>query len=220
MAIDNVDYQIHRFDSKFKHINYEVQKEISKKKVLQQTLNKKQKQKKDLQQQQENAVFARELLLKATDSARENGKKLLEETTTHIVQMVFGKGYEIKIELAERANQPIANVYFKKMIGTKENLINVNNEGGGLRDIVSLSFFIAVSEIVGNNRAIIALDEPTPGVSVGHAEDTAKAIVELTKYANKQALIITHEREYLPNLIDKVYYVEQSADGVSKVEEL
>ena len=35
-------------------------------------------------------------------------------------------------------------------------------------------------------------------------------------YADRQAIIITHERNYLPSLIDTVYLVEQNDKGISK----
>ena len=47
-----------------------------------------------------------------------------------------------------------------------------------------------------------------------------EAISILTEYLGKASLIITHEREYLPNLIEHVYYVEQGVDGISRVTEL
>lgn len=168
-------------------------------------------------------MLARDLLERATDTAREKGCKILTDTATSIVQMVFGSNYELKIKLAVRADVPVADVYFKKQIAHHDQLINIDNDGGGLRDIVSLAFFISIASIVSrnnNNGAIIALDEPTPAVSVGYAEETAKAITALLNYAHKQAIIITHEREFLPQMIDKVYYVEQGVDGVSKATEL
>lgn len=168
-------------------------------------------------------MLARDLLEKATDTAREKGCKILTDTATSIVQMVFGANYELKITLSVRAEVPVADVYFKKQIAHKNQLINIDNDGGGLRDIVSLAFFISIASVVSrnnNNGAIIALDEPTPAVSAGYAEETAKAITALLNYAHKQAIIITHEREYLPQMIDKVYYIEQGVDGVSKATEL
>lgn len=178
---------------------------------------------KDAETNMYDATAARDLLEKATTSAQESGKLLLEETTTKIVQMVFGPAYEIEIGFKVKGNVPVADVYFKKKINHNYELINVENEGGGLRDIVSIAFFVAIGKILGkenDNKALLTLDEPTPAVSSGNAEYTAEAIQTLMESANKQSLIITHEREYLPNLIDNVYYVEQSADGVSNAERL
>lgn len=199
----------------------EVQAEVAKKNLLTQTLAQKREQVTQLAKDVEEAIIARELLSKATESAREDGKRILESAVTEIVQMVFGPQYEIEIVLATRANNPVADVYIKKRIGTSYELINVSNEGGGLRDVVSLAFFVAVTRLVGgDNGALITFDEPTKAVSKGKSEQVAEAIATLTDYIKKQSIIITHEREFLPNLVENVYFVEQGVDGVSKAEEL
>lgn len=208
-------------DISLKSKRKQIYTDIGRKNELEKSLFNNKKELAKLDVDQKNTLIARDLLEKATQSAREKGKEVLESAATNIVQMVFGDQYQIKIELDVKAGSPTANVLVEKRISQNYELINVENEGGGLRDIISLSFFIAVSQLVGkDNGAILTLDEPTPAVSIGHAESTAEAIAALMDYAGKQSLIITHEREYLPNLIDHVYYVEQSADGVSKAVEL
>lgn len=198
-----------------------IRSEKARRDMLATTLGQKQATKVRLEQGVEDAIIARELLSKATESAREDGKKILEAAVTEIIQMVFDSNYEIEIVLATKANNPVADVYVKKRIGHNTELINVEHEGGGLRDVISLAFFVAVSRLVGGeNGAFITFDEPTKAVSKGKAESVALAFERLTSYLNKQSIIITHEREYLPNLVQNVYLVEQGADGISKVEEL
>lgn len=193
----------------------------AKKDLLEATLTQKTEHLAQLNTDVEKAIIARELLSKATESAREDGKKILEAAVTEIVQMVFDSNYEVEIVLSTRANNPAADVYIKKKIGANHELINVENEGGGLRDVISLAFFVAVTRLVGgDNGAFITFDEPTKAVSKGKAESVAMAFERLTSYLNKQSIIITHEREYLPNLVQNVYLVEQGPDGISKAEEL
>lgn len=196
---------------------------VATKKMLTKQLEQQTTELKKIERNTKDVMLARDLLEKATDTAREKGCQILTDSATAIVRMVFGSNYELKIKLGVRADVPVADVYFKKQIAHHDQLINIDNDGGGLRDIVSLAFFISIASVVArnnNNGAIIALDEPTPAVSSGYAEETAKAITALLEYANKQAIIITHEREYLPQMIDKVYYIEQGVDGISKATEL
>lgn len=175
----------------------------------------------ELSKQVEEIMIASGLLEKSTLTARESGKLLLEQTVSNIVQMVFGSDYEVEIQLGNKRNMPVAEVYIKKLIGLEEQLINVDHEGGGIRDVISLAFFAAICKLTGNeNAAIITLDEPTPAVSAGHSKQVAEAIQFLMSYLNKQSIIITHEREFLPTMIDTVYLVQQSADGVSKIDQL
>lgn len=194
--------------------------ELANKKILTNLLFEKENRHNILNKETEKLLMAKGLIDKATDFAREKGKNVLEESVSEILKLIFGDSYSIEIELKEKAGSPVANVYIKKNIGLNTEIINLDNEGGGLRDIVSLSFFIAISKLLSDNRAMILLDEPTPAVSESYSEKVAEAIKLLTKYLEKQSIVITHEREYLPNLIDNVYYIEQGKDGVSKAERL
>lgn len=194
--------------------------DLANKKILTNLLFEKENRHNILNKETEKLLMAKGLIDKATDFAREKGKNVLEESVSEILKLIFGDSYSIEIELKEKAGSPVANVYIKKNIGLNTEIINLDNEGGGLRDIVSLSFFIAISKLLSDNRAMILLDEPTPAVSESYSEKVAEAIKLLTKYLEKQSIVITHEREYLPNLIDNVYYIEQGKDGVSKVERL
>lgn len=194
--------------------------DLANKKILTNLLFEKENRYNILNKETEKLLMAKGLIDKATDFAREKGKNVLEESVSEILKLIFGDSYSIEIELKEKAGSPVANVYIKKNIGLNTEIINLDNEGGGLRDIVSLSFFIAISKLLSDNRAMILLDEPTPAVSESYSEKVAEAIKLLTKYLEKQSIVITHEREYLPNLIDNVYYIEQGKDGVSKAERL
>lgn len=194
--------------------------DLANKKILTNLLFEKENRHNILNKETEKLLMAKGLIDKATVFAREKGKNVLEESVSEILKLIFGDSYSIEIELKEKAGSPVANVYIKKNIGLNTEIINLDNEGGGLRDIVSLSFFIAISKLLSDNRAMILLDEPTPAVSESYSEKVAEAIKLLTKYLKKQSIVITHEREYLPNLIDNVYYIEQGKDGVSKAERL
>ena len=194
--------------------------DLANKKILTNLLFEKENRYNILNKETEKLLMAKGLIDKATDFAREKGKNVLEESVSEILKLIFGDSYSIEIELKEKAGSPVANVYIKKNIGLNTEIINLDNEGGGLRDVVSLSFFIAISKLLSDNRAMILLDEPTPAVSESYSEKVAEAIKLLTKYLEKQSIVITHEREYLPNLIDNVYYIEQGKDGVSKAERL
>lgn len=193
---------------------------LANKKILTNLLFEKENRHNILNKETEKLLMAKGLIDKATVFAREKGKNVLEESVSEILKLIFGDSYSIEIELKEKAGSPVANVYIKKNIGLNTEIINLDNEGGGLRDIVSLSFFIAISKLLSDNRAMILLDEPTPAVSESYSEKVAEAIKLLTKYLEKQSIVITHEREYLPNLIDNVYYIEQGKDGISKAERL
>ena len=207
--------------SQSKSISNQITSQLAMKKHLTNEQKNKKRRVIDLNKKLEEHMTASSLLEKSTQTARESGKMLLESTVSSIVQMVFGDDYEIEIQLGSKRNAPVAEVYIKKRIGLEDQLINVDHEGGGIRDVISLAFFAAICKITGDdNAAIITMDEPTPAVSAGHAKSVAEAIQLLMSYLDKQSVIITHEREFLPTMIDTVYFVQQSSDGVSKVDML
>lgn len=168
-----------------------------------------------------NVTLARELLEHTSTEAREKGEAILEEAVSEVLKIVFGDSYSVKLKTSIRGGTPSTEVYVIKRIGLQNEMISLDNEGGGLKEVLSLAFFVTVSRLTSSeNAALVVMDEPTGAVSDGHAESTAEAISILTEYLEKPSIIITHEREFLPNLVEHVFYVEQGVDGVSRVEEL
>ncbi|MBF1306327.1 MAG: hypothetical protein HXM94_00870 [Parvimonas micra] len=168
-----------------------------------------------------NVTLARELLEHTSTEAREKGESILEEAVSEVLKIVFGDSYSVKLKTSIRGGTPSTEVYVIKRIGMQNEMISLDNEGGGLKEVLSLAFFVTVSRLTSSeNAALVVMDEPTGAVSGGHAESTAEAISILTEYLEKPSIIITHEREFLPNLVEHVFYVEQGVDGVSRVEEL
>ena len=194
----------------------DISKKVIEKSLLTKQLSEEQLKLKEFTDSSENTTIARDLLEKSVHSAMNQGKEILEESTTEILRMVFGDNYSVKIKLDVKSGAPVADIYINKLIDGVDTDINIENEGGGLSEILSLALFISVTKIVSGNKAPITLDEPTSAVSELRAENTAEAIKSLLDYADRQAIIITHERNYLPSLIDTVYLVEQNDKGISK----
>ena len=194
----------------------DISKKVIEKSLLTKQLSEEQLKLNEFTDSSENTTIARDLLEKSVHSAMNQGKEILEESTTEILRMVFGDNYSVKIKLDVKSGAPVADIYINKSIDGVDTDINIENEGGGLSEILSLALFISVTKIVSGNKAPITLDEPTSAVSELRAENTAEAIKSLLDYADRQAIIITHERNYLPSLIDTVYLVEQNDKGISK----
>ena len=196
-------------------------KRKAQKTLLTNQLEQKRQRLKQLENDGFETTLTRDLLDFSSQKARESGCQILEDAVTEIIQIVFGDNYQIKLKLDNKGGAPVADVYVIKRIGLSTEEISLSNEGGGLKDVISLAFFVTISKLIGtNNASLVVMDEPTSAVSKTHAESVAEAIALLTKYLEKPSLIITHEREFLPNLIENVYYVEQGVDGVTKIEEL
>lgn len=188
------------------------------------TLDLYKKQKKDkekelskIQKEHDEILTMKELLEKSSDEARKNGKEILADTASTSLQMVMGNHIRVGIELGHRSGVPIADLEIITQYGDKENPVNPNDEGGGIRDLVSLSTFLATGFLVGdNNKAPYFLDEPTKFVSEEYAEKTAHAIKEIVYYSKKQAIIVTHEKTHLPSVADVAYELVKDDEGATQ----
>lgn len=177
----------------------------------------KQKALKETEKEHEDILMMKELLEKSSDEARLNGKVVLSETASSSLQLVMGDNLKVDMKLGNRSGVPTADLEIVTEYGEKEIRIDPNDEGGGIRDLVSLSTFLATGLLVGeDNKAPYFLDEPTKFVSEEYAEKTAHAIKEIVKYSKKQAIIVTHEKEYLPNVADASYeLIKDDENGVT-----
>lgn len=162
----------------------------------------------------------KELLEKASDEARKNGKEILSQTASSALQMVLGENHRVNIELGNLRGLPSAELEIAKDYSNGTLIIDPNEDGGGIRDLVSLSTFMSTGMLVGEeNQAPYFLDEPTKFVSAEYGEDVSNFIKELVGYTEKQTFVVTHEKVYLPAVADVAYLIENE-DGVSQASKL
>lgn len=209
--MEEIENRIHRIAER-------VNIQAGKRDVLQNEVKSKEKESRSLITTIARTTAGRDLLVKASDEAREQGRKLLEETATKIVQTVFGNSYKVTITLAIHGGTPVADVLLNKEINNVPQDIDLDSEGGGLKDLTALAIFVAVGQLTGEqNQAPLLLDEPTKFVSDGRAAQAAQAIKSLGSLLDKQLVIVTNEREELPAIIDKVYTVDQDSQAESHI---
>lgn len=181
----------------------------------------KEKELAETQKEQEDLLIMKEILEKSSEEARKNGKKILVETASSALQMVMGDNLKVDIVLGQRTGVPTADLEIVSEYNGQENRISPHDDGGGIRDLVSLSTFLATGFLVGNNnKAPYFLDEPTKFVSEEYAEKTAHAIKEIIDYSGKQAIIVTHEKRYLPSVANCAYELEKDDTGTTQSKRL
>lgn len=161
------------------------------------------------------------LLEEATEEARENGKKVLAETSTHAVRMVMDDELEVDMHLTQKRGVANADLVIRKETdGYTLETDPANEEGGGMADIVSVSTFISMGMLVGDeNKAPYFLDEPTKYVSKGNSDSVAKFLKEIVNYSGKQTILVTHD-EVVAEAGDKKFKVEMDSNGTSHVSEI
>lgn len=169
----------------------------------------------DIKQESHDKKLMKELLEKASDEARKNGKEILSQTASSALQMVLGENHAVSIELGSLRGVPSAELSISKEYAHGTLIIDPMEDGGGIRDLVSLSTFMATGMLVGEeNQSPYFLDEPTKFVSKDRAEEVAEFLKELVSYTGKQTFLVTHDQEYLPAVGDTTYRIENPA-GVS-----
>lgn len=176
-------------------------------------------QKEVLEKSNETLLTKKLLIEESCSEARENGRELLSQISTSLVQAVFDENTEVKLEITPKDGIPTADVVVlnKYNTGTVE-IDPSNSDGGGLADIVSLSLFMAVGQTVEDNYAPYILDEPSKYVSKGDlSEKFAESFKDLVNYTDKQTIISTHD-EFLLEAGDTKYTIVKDWDtGISTV---
>lgn len=169
----------------------------------------------DINQESHDKKLMKELLEKASKEARKNGKEILSQTASSALQMVLGENHSVEVELGNLRGVPSAELSISKTY--PHGILNIDpmEDGGGIRDLVSLSTFMATGMLVGEeNQSPYFLDEPTKFVSKDRAEEVAEFLKELVAYTGKQTFLVTHDQKYLPAVGDTTYRIE-NPEGVS-----
>lgn len=188
-------------------------------KMLNKNIELKQGQKEALEKSNETLLTKKMLIEESCSEARENGRELLSQISTSLVQAVFDENTEVKLEITPKDSIPTADVVVLNKYDTGMVEIDPSNsDGGGLADIVSLSLFMAVGQTVEDNFAPYVLDEPSKYVSKGDlSEKFAESFKNLVDYTEKQTIISTHD-EFLLESGDTKYNIVKNWDtGISTV---
>ena len=191
---------------------------LGKKKGLEEEYERTKNRLEELRNKSDEIVQMKEVLEIASQEARKNSVELLQEVCTNALKMSMGDNKGVVLEITKKNGIPSAHLYVKI---THENGVEVitspdDEDAGGVADIVALSTLMSVRMLAGkNNTAPYFLDEPTKCVSKEKSENTAKFIKELVDYTGIQTIMVTQEREFLPNYADKSYLIDIDENGVS-----
>lgn len=194
---------------------------MGQKKQVESELKKKQDEIQNLNVQNEKLLLEKGILDEASKTARENGKQILCETSSHAIQMVMEQDVNVDIEFGELSGQPTAELIVKKKAsdGTIISTNPAEDDGGGVGDLVSLSAFFALGVLTGEeNKAPFFLDEPTKFVSKGYSNNVANFLKEMVSYVGKQTFMVTHD-ETVAQSGDKVFRVSMNDKLESVVKE-
>ncbi|ETR66913.1 MAG: chromosome segregation ATPase [Candidatus Magnetoglobus multicellularis str. Araruama] len=120
----------------------------------------------------------------------------------------------VKIDFISKRNKTECEIYLLDDDGNRVNPLDDN--GGGLSDIVSFSLRMA-SWAISSTDNLIVLDEPFKFLSKELRPLAGNLLKELSNKLNLQVIMVTHDQEMI-DIADKIFVVKK-VKGISEVEE-
>mgnify|MGYP000877322496 FL=1 len=163
---------------------------------------------------------AHALLVDASGLAREQVRRVVEDTVTAALQAVISEELTFRVEMGDRGGQPTADwlvvsKYGQETVATQPE----DARGGGIVDVVSLALRLALLELI--EPAItgpLILDEPGKMVSEEYIPRLAAFLRVYAEQTGRQVLMVTHNHT-LAETADLGYRVTKE-NGISYIEEL
>ncbi len=161
------------------------------------------------------------LFTKASEFARTQLKKRIEETVTAALQAILATdSIEFQIDIRMLSGSPAADWSVVSKYG--DLIVAANPEdgrGGGVADIVSLALRLALLELARPKpKGPIFLDEPGKHVSREYLPNMAEFLKQYARKTGRQIIMITHA-DPLADVADVSYRVTQ-VNGISEVSRL
>ena len=168
-------------------------------------------------QKLQDLKIEKETVLKAAATAREHGRKLIEDLSSDAIQMSLDQNLNVKIDTQLKRGVPYTDLTISGLNGSLSTSPDEN--AGGIADIVAMSVFTSISSLVKENTAPLFLDEPTKYVSLDNHERVASFIEKIPEYTGKQIFVSTHDDVYLSKMAGKTFELDKDLNtGITKVE--
>lgn len=125
-------------------------------------------------------------------------KDIMEEVSTSSLRAVFDDSREAIINLGTKSGQRTAELL---ILQDGDDTDPAKEEGGGVADIVSVTSFLALGDLLHENYAPLFLDEPNKFLSKEYSDKMALYLKDIIEYTGKQMFLVTHD-EHLKTIGD------------------
>lgn len=125
-------------------------------------------------------------------------KDIMEEVSTSSLRAVFDDNREAIINLGTKSGQRTAELL---ILQDGDDTDPAKEEGGGVADIVSVTSFLALGDLLNENYAPLFLDEPNKFLSKEYSDKMALYLKDIIEYTGKQMFLVTHD-EHLKTIGD------------------
>ena len=214
--------QLSLLKDRLKGVKTHLQEKQGELNIINQSIQEKELEKEVLMNNNERILLKKKLIEDSCSEARENGRELLSEISTSLIQSIFNEKTKVNLNIELKDGIPNADV--SVLNEYEDGIAEVDpsrNDGGGLADVVALSLFMAIGQTVDDNYAPYVLDEPSKFVSKGIlSERFAESFKELVDYTGKQTIISTHD-EFLKETGETIYNISKDWEtGISIVKKV
>lgn len=161
----------------------------------------------------EDIITEKVLLENSSLKALNLSKEIMEEVTTNSLQSVFNDDSTISINLGSKSGQRTAELL---LMQGETDTDPGTEEAGGVADMVAVTTFLSLGDLLADNNAPVFLDEPNKYLSKEFSERMALYLKEIIDYTGNQMFLVTHD-EHLKTVgdisfkmtkIDKTSYME------------
>jgi len=167
------------------------------------------------QKQQKTIVDARSVVQEAVRATQKSLQLTISKVVTTLLSSITDDPYEFGVDFVDKRNSVECDLSFKR---NGKDLSILDSCGHGCADLASLGLKISYRELKKELRPVLILDEPFRQLQKSSHAFVASALKEISKKANLQFLIFTHEKELI-NHADKAFKVSLKK-GVSDVTSL
>jgi len=162
------------------------------------------------------AIENAQALLQEIAQQTQNQLKLhIEDIVNTGLETCFPETYDVHVDFIPKRGKSECDIYLTDIQGNRVNPIEDN--GGGLVDIVSFSLRLACWTISSTDNLIV-LDEPFKFLSANLRPLAGELLADLSKKLNLQILMVTHDNEMI-DIADKIFVVKKNKNDISEVKE-
>ncbi len=150
----------------------------------------------DLEDRQTNCLQAIKVVQEVARLTQEELEFKICQIVTSAIQAIFKEPHELEISFEMKRNKTEAEIYVIDENGNELNLMN--DDGGGLLDIVTFSLRLACWRIKSNKtRPLFIFDEPWKNLSKKYRPGAMQFMKDISDKLGIQIVMITHIEEFI-----------------------
>ena len=157
-----------------------------------------------------------------SEQRRKKGQEIFSDMGTLALQNIYGEGYRLDITYDVKRNRPIADVNIvSPYADNKKGEIQYSSDyaAGGENDVVSFAMKIALLQAYRPKQdGPVLLDETFKHLSVGHIDEVAELLSQISDSLERQFIFCTsHRHPSFKKCADKSFVIQREKDQESVV---